>query len=136
MLRRDNLHPHLDAAENIALPLCIQGRPVAEIAGRGDALLEQVGLADRRRHRAGQLSGGEAQRVAIAMAIAARPKVLLADEPTGQLDEATASGILDLLEDLLASEGMAIITVTRNSKVTERADRSLTTRDGVLVNGN
>ena len=136
VLQRDNLHPHLDAGENIALPLRIQGRPAAEIAGRVDSLLEQVGLSDRRRHRAGQLSGGEAQRVAIAVALAARPKVLLADEPTGELDEATASGILDLLENLLASEGMAIMTVTHNSKVTERANRSLTMRDGVLVNGN
>ena len=82
----------------------------------------------------GQLSGGEAQRVAIAVALAARPKVLLADEPTGELDEATASDILDLLETLLASEAMAIMTVTHNSRVTERASRSLTMRDGVLVN--
>ena len=136
VLQRDNLHPRLDAAENIALPLRIQGRPAAEIADRVDALLEQVGLADRRKHRVGQLSGGEAQRVAIAVALAARPKVLLADEPTGELDEATASGILDLLENLLASDGMAIMTVTHNSKVTERASRSLIMRDGVLVNGN
>ena len=136
VLQRDNLHPHLNAAENVALPLRIQGRPAAEIAGRVDALLEQVGLSDRRRHRAGQLSGGEAQRVAIAVALAAGPKVLLADEPTGELDEATASGILDLLENLLASEAMAIMTVTHNSKVTERASRCLTMRDGVLVNGN
>ena len=134
VLQRDNLHPHLDAAENIALPLRIQGRPAAEIADRVDALLEQVGLSDRRRHRVGQLSGGEAQRVAIAVALAARPKVLLADEPTGELDEATASDILDLLETLLASEAMAIMTVTHNSRVTERASRSLTMRDGVLVN--
>ncbi len=133
VLQRDNLHPHLDAAENIALPLRIQGLPAVEIADRVDALLEQVGLADRRRHRAGQLSGGEAQRVAIAVALAARPKVLLADEPTGELDERTASGILDLLENLLASDGMAIMTVTHNSKVTERASRSLHMRDGVLV---
>lgn len=133
VLQRDNLHPHLDAAENIALPLRIQGRPVAEIANRVDELLEQIGLGGRRQHRLGQLSGGEAQRVAIAVALASRPKVLLADELTGELDEATASDILDLLETLLDSEGMAILTVTHNKQVSGRASRSLTMRDGVLI---
>lgn len=135
VMQRDNLHPHLDAAENIALPLRIQGRPAAEITGRVDELLEQTGLAARRRHRAGQLSGGEAQRVAIAVALAARPRVLLADEPTGELDEATAAGILDLLATLLDSEGMAILTVTHNKQVSERANLALTMRDGVLIDG-
>ena len=135
VLQRDNLHPHLDAAENIALPLRIQGRSAAEIDDRVNLLLEQIGLAGRRRHRVGQLSGGEAQRVAIAVALASSPKVLLADEPTGELDEATAAGILDLLETLLDREGMAILTVTHNSQVNERAGRTLTMRDGVLTNG-
>lgn len=135
VLQRDNLHPHLDAAENLALPLRIQGLPAAEIAERVDALLDQIGLADRRKHRVGQLSGGEAQRVAIAVALAARPKVLLADEPTGELDETTAAGILDLLEAVLENEGMAIMTVTHNKQVAERASRSLAMRDGVLTNG-
>ena len=135
VLQRDNLHPHLDAAENIALPLRIQGRPAAEIAGRVGVLLEQVGLSGRRRHRVGQLSGGEAQRVAIAVALAPRPKVLLADEPTGELDEVTTADILDLLEALLDREGMAILTVTHNKQVKERASRALTMRDGVLIDG-
>ena len=135
VLQRDNLHPHLDAAENIALPLRIQGRPAAEIADRVDALLEQISLSGRRRHRMGQLSGGEAQRIAIAVALASRPKVLLADEPTGDLDEATTADILDLLEALLDREGMAILTVTHNKQVNERASRTLTIRDGVLING-
>jgi ABC-type lipoprotein export system ATPase subunit len=133
VLQRDNLHPQLDAAENIALPLRIQGLHSGEIAGRVNALLQQVGLSARKAHRVGQLSGGEAQRVAIAVALAARPKVLLADEPTGELDWATAGGILDLMETLLESEGMAIMTVTHNSQVTERASRSLAMRDGVLT---
>lgn len=135
VLQRDNLHPHLDAAENIALPLRIQGRSASDIADRVERLLEQIGLTARRRHRVGQLSGGEAQRVAIAVALAARPKVLLADEPTGELDEETAAGILDLLDTLLVSEGMAILTVTHNKQVNERAGRTLTMRDGVLIHG-
>lgn len=135
VLQRDNLHPHLDAAENIALPLRIQGQHTAEIAERVDALLKQTGLKARKAHRVGQLSGGEAQRVAIAVALASRPKVLLADEPTGELDQATAAEILDLLEMLQDREGMAILTVTHNKQVNERASRTLTMRDGVLTNG-
>jgi ABC-type lipoprotein export system ATPase subunit len=135
VLQRDNLHPHLDAAENIALPLRIQGEPVAAITERVATLLKQTGLTERRTHRVGQLSGGEAQRIAIAVALAPRPKVLLADEPTGELDEATASDILDLLETLQDREGMAILTATHNKLVNERAGRSLTMRDGVLTNG-
>ncbi len=133
VLQRDNLHPQLDAAENIALPLRIQGRPGGEIAARVDQLLEQIGLATRRRHRVDQLSGGEAQRVAIAVALASRPKVLLADEPTGELDEATAANILDLIGALRGSERVAILTVTHNKQVNERASRTLTMRDGVLT---
>lgn len=135
VLQRDNLHPHLDASENIALPLRIQGQHADEISGRVTSLLKQTGLLARKTHRVGQLSGGEAQRVAIAVALASSPRVLLADEPTGELDEATAEGILDLLEDLRKREGMAIMTVTHNKQVGERAGRSLTMRDGVLSNG-
>jgi ABC-type lipoprotein export system ATPase subunit len=133
VLQRDNLHPHLDVVDNIALPLRIQGQPPREIRDRVDALLEQVGLAERRHHRAGQLSGGEAQRVAIAVALAPRPRVLLADEPTGELDDSTASDILDLLGALLKQEGMAVLTVTHNRQVAERASRHLTMRDGALI---
>lgn len=133
VLQRDNLHPHLNVVDNIALPLRIQGQPVREIRDRVDALLEQVGLAERRRHRVGQLSGGEAQRAAIAVAVAPRPKVLLADEPTGELDDATASNILDLLDAVLKQDAMVILTVTHNRLVAERASRSLTMRDGVLI---
>ena len=135
VLQRDNLHPHLDASENIALPLRIQGQHADEISGRVTSLLQQTGLSARQTHRVGQLSGGEAQRVAIAVALASSPRVLLADEPTGELDEATAEGILDLLEDLRKREGMAIMTVTHNKQVGERAGHSLTMRDGVLTHG-
>jgi ABC-type lipoprotein export system ATPase subunit len=136
VLQRDNLHPHLDASENIALPLRIQGRPASEIEERVAALLRVIGLVNRRHHRTSQLSGGEAQRVAVAIALASHPKVLLADEPTGELDESTASEILDLLEMLVNHEDMAILTVTHNKQVTERATRTLTMRDGVLIDVN
>jgi ABC-type lipoprotein export system ATPase subunit len=132
VLQRENLHPLLDVADNVALPLRLDGRPAGEVRGRVAELLERVGLADRRRHRVGQLSGGEAQRVAIALAVAPRPRVLLTDEPTGELDEETASGVLDLL-DGLRTEGTAVLTVTHNPQVAERADRSLTMRDGEVV---
>lgn len=135
VLQRDNLHPHLDASENIALPLCIQGQHPDEIRLRVTSLLKQTGLSARKAHRVGQLSGGEAQRVAIAVALASHPIVLLADEPTGELDEATAASILDLFEDLQKRQGMAILTVTHNKQVGERASRRLTMRDGELSNG-
>jgi predicted ABC-type transport system involved in lysophospholipase L1 biosynthesis ATPase subunit len=133
VLQRDNLHPLLDVASNIALPLRLDGKPRGEIRTRVRQLLEQIGLADRGHHLPGQLSGGEAQRVAIAVALAPRSEVLLADEPTGELDEETAEGILDLLAALRTEEGAALLTVTHNPRVAERADRSLTMRDGVVV---
>ncbi len=132
VLQRDNLHPLLDVAENVALPLRLEGRPRDEIRARVDQLLDEVGLADRRRHRGGELSGGEAQRAAIAVALAPQPQVLLADEPTGELDEATASGVLDLLETLRTREGASVLTVTHNPQVAERADRHLIMRDGEI----
>jgi ABC-type lipoprotein export system ATPase subunit len=132
VLQRDNLHPLLDVADNIALPLRLEGRYTRAKHARVDEVLQQVGLSQRRRHRAGQLSGGEMQRAAIALAVAPRPRVLLTDEPTGELDEKTAEGILDILE-ALRDEGAAILTVTHNPQVAERADRLLEMRDGEVV---
>jgi ABC-type lipoprotein export system ATPase subunit len=134
VLQRDNLHPLLDVADNVALPLRLDGRSSGDVQVRVEELLRQVGLLDRRRHRVGQLSGGEAQRAAIALAVAPRPRVLLTDEPTGELDEATAEGVLDLLDEL-RSQGTAVLTVTHNPRVAERADRSVTMRDGEVVDG-
>jgi ABC-type lipoprotein export system ATPase subunit len=134
VLQRDNLHPLLDVAANVALPLRLDGRPVAEIGARVRELLGVVGLAEQARRRSARLSGGEAQRAAIAAAVAPRPSVLLADELTGELDETTAATVLDLLEDLRSREGTAILTVTHNPLVAERADRRLAMRDG-LVHG-
>jgi ABC-type lipoprotein export system ATPase subunit len=133
VLQRDNLHPHLDVGDNIALPLRLHGWGAREIRDRVEELLGQVGLSDRHRQPIGTLSGGEAQRVAIAVALANRPRVLLADEPTGELDEATASGILDLVDTLRREEGAAVFTVTHNPQVAERAGSRLLMRDGLVT---
>jgi putative ABC transport system ATP-binding protein len=133
VLQRDNLHPLLDVAGNVALPLRLDGRPRRQVRQRVRQLLGEVGLLERRRHRSGQLSGGEAQPVAVAVAVAPRPRVLLADEPTGELDEASATQVLDLLEALRSREGTALLTVTHNPQVALRADRRLTMRDGLVV---
>ena len=133
VLQRDNLHPHLNVADNVALPLRLQGLAAAEIRNRVSGLLGQVGLADLGHHRPGQLSGGEAQRVAIAIALAPRPRMLLADEPTGELDEATSSGILDLLDGLIARDGLAVLTATHNKQVEARAGHHLVIRDGQVT---
>jgi putative ABC transport system ATP-binding protein len=132
VMQRDNLHPSLDVAGNLALPLRLGGLPSREVNMRVSELLDLVSLADRRHHHLGQLSGGEAQRAAVALAVATRPRILLTDEPTGELDQDSAEAVLDLLE-LLRAEGTAILTVTHNPLVAERADRRLTMRDGEVV---
>jgi ABC-type lipoprotein export system ATPase subunit len=129
MLQRDNLHPLLTVRENVALPLQLSGSPFAERTGE---LIERVGLRDRARHRPHQLSGGEAQRASIAVALAGRPKLLLADEPTGELDEATSTDLLDLLDNIRRADGLALITVTHNPDVAARAEVRLAMADGVL----
>ncbi|MFF1724766.1 ABC transporter ATP-binding protein [Streptomyces sviceus] len=133
VLQRDNLHPLLDVGRNIALPLRLDGRPASHIRSRVRELLDDLGLSDRTRQPVGQLSGGEAQRVAIAVALAARPAVLLADEITGELDARTATGVLDILARVRDDEGAAILTVTHNPSVTERADLRLRMRDGIVI---
>ena len=130
VLQRDNLHPLLDVAGNVALPLRLARKRPGEIRSRVAQLLEEVGLADRGHHRIAQLSGGEAQRAAIAVALAPGPQVLLADEPTGELDEETARGVLALLAALRTETGAAILTVTHNPDVAALADRRLDMRDG------
>ncbi len=132
VLQRDNLHPLLDVAGNVSLPLRLEGRPADEVTNRVEELLGRLSLGDRAGQRVVQLSGGEAQRVAIGVAVACRPRVLLADEPTGELDEATAGAVLDLL-DGFRREGTALLTVTHNPLVAQRADRRLTMRDGEVV---
>jgi ABC-type lipoprotein export system ATPase subunit len=132
VLQRDNLHPLLDAGGNVALPLRIGGRRGDNVRSEVRRRLEEVGLLDMRSRGSGQLSGGEAQRVAVAVALSAGPKILIADEPTGELDEATAAGVLDLLDEARSQEGAAVLTVTHNPQVAERASSRLVMRDGQI----
>lgn len=130
VLQRDNLIPYLSALENVTLPLRLMGR--ADVTKRATALLRRVGLGHRLRHRAGQLSGGEAQRVGIAIALAAQPHILLADEVTGELDSETAADILELLADLHQNERLSLLVVTHDYAVARNAQRVLVMRDGVV----
>ncbi len=134
VLQRENLHPLLSVGDNVALPLRIDGRSRREIDARVAELLGSVGLIGHLRARAARLSGGEAQRVALAVALAVQPQVLLADEPTGELDEQTSVAVLDLLDAARAS-GAALLTVTHNRRVAERADHRLSMRDGLVGDG-
>jgi putative ABC transport system ATP-binding protein len=119
---------NLTALENVLLPLELAGRPAA--AHRARELLAAVGLAERAHHYPAQLSGGEQQRVALARAFAVEPSLLLADEPTGNLDGATGSVVLDLLSRLRSEHGAALVLVTHDPEVAARADRRIHLRDG------
>jgi len=125
-----NLLPYLTAAENIELPMALAGFPAAERRARAADLLERVGLRDRAQHRPDRLSGGEQQRVAIAVAMANRPALLLADEPTGEVDSASAEAIFHALRALNAEFGVTIIVVTHDMTVATRVDRVVGMRDG------
>jgi putative ABC transport system ATP-binding protein len=128
-----NLLPTLSALENVSLPLRLQGLPRRETEERAHAMLRRVGLKDRAKHLPDQLSGGERQRVAIARALVFKPPLLLADEPTGNLDSATGKEILDLLDDLHREFNNTLLLVTHNINAAERCDRILTLRDGVII---
>ena len=121
------LLPVLTVEENVALPLALARRAKEPWVSE---LLERVGLTARRRHRPSELSGGEMQRVAIARALANRPRLLLADEPTGNLDSVTAGGVVELLHDLNRREGITLVVVTHNEALASAADRRLILRDG------
>jgi putative ABC transport system ATP-binding protein len=120
------------AQDNVALPLVYRGVGRRERRERAAAMLERVGLAHRIGHRPNQMSGGEQQRVAIARALVTGPSVLLADEPTGNLDTTTGGAVLELLESLNA-EGVAVVLVTHDREVATRARRQILMRDGVIV---
>jgi putative ABC transport system ATP-binding protein len=124
------LIPSLDAYDNVALPLLYQNRPA--IGEAVHAALAQVGLSEREHHRPMELSGGERQRVAIARALVARPAILLADEPTGNLDSATGVEIMNLLAGLWR-EGLTILLVTHDAQVAKYAERILHMRDGRII---
>jgi putative ABC transport system ATP-binding protein len=129
VFQRFFLLPMLTAAENVELPQSEAGASRADRQARTRALLEYVGLSARADHRPSQLSGGEMQRVAIARALANRPRLLLADEPTGELDEATGGQIAALL-DRVNTDGTALVIVTHDAGLAARARRVLTMRDG------
>jgi len=120
------------ALENAMMPLLIRGARRAEAAGRAMALLAEVGLAQRATHLAGELSGGEQQRVALARALAGEPSILLADEPTGNLDERTADQIIGLIEELHERRQLATLYVTHNRQFARRAHRVLRLEGGRL----
>jgi putative ABC transport system ATP-binding protein len=140
LLRRDhvgfifqffNLLPVLSAEENIVLPLLIAGRKPDR--AWVDSVIERVGLSDRRSHRPAELSGGQQQRVAIARALVSEPTVLLADEPTGNLDSRTSAEVLELLRDTVREYGQTTLMVTHDPRAAATADRVLFLADGLLV---
>jgi putative ABC transport system ATP-binding protein len=131
VFQRFFLLPMLTAAENVELPQSEAGAPAADRRARTHELLEYVGLADRRDHLPSQLSGGEMQRVAIARALANRPALLVADEPTGELDEATGDHVAELF-DRVHADGTAILLVTHNAALAAHASRRLTMTSGRL----
>jgi lipoprotein-releasing system ATP-binding protein len=127
-----HLLPEFTAAENVSLPLRIRGESGAKALTIAQASLEEVGLGNRAHHRAGELSGGEQQRVAIARSLAASPSLLLADEPTGNLDEGTGQMIFDLLAGIRKRRGLTEVLVTHNLQFARRCDRVLKLKGGAL----
>lgn len=130
-----HLLPEFSAAENIILPQLAAGVARGRAVARAGDLLARVGLSDRADHRPAQLSGGEQQRVAFCRALANGPDLLLADEPTGNLDPGTAETVFELLLDMVRDEGMAALVATHNPDLAARMDRKVTLRGGALVEG-
>ena len=128
-----NLIPRTSAQENVELPLIYSGASRAEQARRARESLERLGLGDRAEHHPSQLSGGEQQRVAIARALVNHPQLLLADEPTGNLDTRTSLEIMQILMQLNRAEGLTVVLVTHEPDIAAFADRVLTFRDGEIV---
>ncbi|HZU97617.1 MAG TPA: ABC transporter ATP-binding protein [Planctomycetota bacterium] len=125
-----NLLPTLSAVENAALPLLLDGMPREEALTRGRGILERTGMGERLEHRPEELSGGQQQRVALARALVADPMILLADEPTGNLDSEAGARVLDLIEDARQRRGLTVLLVTHDPGVAKRADRVVRLRDG------
>jgi lipoprotein-releasing system ATP-binding protein len=127
------LLPEFTALENVMLPQMIRGLSKAEAAKRASELLGYLGLKERLNHRPAELSGGEQQRVAIARAVANAPRILLADEPTGNLDPRTADHVFDALSQLVRASGLAAVIATHNMDLARRMDRRVSLRDGLVV---
>ncbi len=128
-----NLIPILTALENVELPMIIAGKPREERRKRAIHLLRLVGLGDRLNHRPSELSGGEQQRVAIARALANKPSIILADEPTGELDTETSELVIGVLKDSVKEENGTLILVTHNPMVAEKMERIVKIRDGKII---
>jgi lipoprotein-releasing system ATP-binding protein len=128
-----HLLPEFTALENVVLPQRIAGKGRVAAEENATRLLEQLGLGDRLTHRPSQLSGGEQQRVAIARALANNPRILLADEPTGNLDPRTAGGVFDALLKLVRAEGLAALIATHNMELASKMDRALVLHEGRLI---
>ena len=127
-----HLLPDFDATENVVMPQMIAGIPREEAVERAESLLSSLGLGHRLTHRPSQLSGGEQQRVAVARALAIQPTLVLADEPTGNLDENTSDTVLGQFLELVRGEGSAALVATHNERLAERMDRVVRLHDGVL----
>ena len=128
-----NLLPTMSVLENVSLPLLLQGKPMPVVRAKSEALIELVGLADRRDHQIHQLSGGQMQRTAIARALIHDPKLLLADEPTGNLDSMHTGQVLELLQKIASQRRTTLVVVTHSEEVARAASRRIRMRDGKVL---
>lgn len=128
-----HLLPEFNARDNVAMPLMVGGMPRRKAREKADILLAEMGLSDRLKHQPGQMSGGEQQRVAIARALVNDPRLVIADEPTGNLDPATTERVFESLIRMARSEGAAVLVATHNMALTRHMDRVLTLKDGKLT---
>lgn len=128
-----NLLPNLNALENVTIPMLFQGMPEKERRERAESLLESVGLKERIIHRPYEMSGGEQQRIAIARSLANNPEIIVADEPTGNLDSATGKKVMEILKDLHQKEKKTIIVVTHDPRIADYAEDIINIEDGEIV---